>query len=568
MSPSESSADFKKYLLYVWDLLLLGLLFTLADVGVLTLILTPVAVFAVYGLRIPLERSFSGQAFWAFWNLWKRAVLGPVPHRILVIGATFFGSIAFWASIRRHAAFESHAFDLGIFTNAIWNLTHQGKLYSAVKGGMPLLADHQSPLILVFAPLFYLFSSPITLLALQAYGLALGAIPLFWIGRQFTEDFSKTRDPNSTKSWIPAVLPWIYWAYLPIRYAAQFDFHTEVFILPLFLAAIACFQSESDSNRFWGMGFLVLGLMGKESAGPLAVGVGVAWLLGAGPLRTRLFTRAAALGWISLGLLVFYADIRVIPTLMGARGYAYTNLYSQYGSSFLEILEAPIVKADVIVGQLFAESRWVFLFWTLAPLGFLPLLNLSTIIATLPAYLMLFLSAGDHRVDVHWHYGIEPAVGLFFSLPAVYLKLNQSKLSRFLPLYVVFAVMATFTKSEIYKGWQYQPNAHMQWLTTRFLPLVDSGVSLAATESLVPHLSTRHWVERLDYLRVPTVEQPSCAIYDESLSNWPMEEGDRQEILKLLESPTWQSVYHCGSVHVWARGGYRCMVEFPICDNR
>jgi hypothetical protein len=124
--------------------------------------------------------------------------------------------------------------------------------------------------------------------------------------------------------------------------------------------------------------------------------------------------------------------------------------------------------------------------------------------------------------------------------------------------------MATFTKSEIYKGWRYQPSRHMLWLTSEFLPRVDASVSIAATESLVPHLSTRHWVERLDYLSIPTQEVAGCAIYDASLSNWPMQDVQTKEV---LPQTLWKEVYQCGQLQVWAREGVKCLTSMPDCPS-
>ena len=58
-----------------------------------------------------------------------------------------------------------------------------------------------------------------------------------------------------------------------------------------------------------------------------------------------------------------------------------------------------------------------FLFWTLAPIGFLPLFHWRAALAALPPYLMLFLSEGDQRVRIVFHYGIEPGSALFWALP-------------------------------------------------------------------------------------------------------------------------------------------------------
>jgi uncharacterized membrane protein len=83
----------------------------------------------------------------------------------------------------------------------------------------------------------------------------------------------------------------------------------------------------------------------------------------------------------------------------------------------VDLLLAPFTQPGYFFSQLVNAARLNFLFWTLAPLAFLPLANWRAALAALPAYLMLFLSEGDQRVRIVFHYGIEPASALFWALP-------------------------------------------------------------------------------------------------------------------------------------------------------
>ena len=147
-----------------------------------------------------------------------------------IVGAQFFS-----VSLLRHWAFETHGHDLGIYTNAIWNLTHGNGYVSAVKNGQNLFLDHQAPLYWALAPLFWLVPRPETLLCLQAFGLAAGGPALFYLGRRH---FGRGH-------WASAALPWLYWSYLPLRNANAFDFHPEFMMWPLFLWAFAGFATRT-----------------------------------------------------------------------------------------------------------------------------------------------------------------------------------------------------------------------------------------------------------------------------------------------------------------------------------
>jgi len=161
----------------------------------------------------PWEASFFFRRGVKLARAWLDA-LERAPARTLWSAAAIVGALFLWVSLLRHRAFESHGYDLGIFTNAMWNLTHGDGYVSSVKGGINLFSDHQSPLFWVLAPLFWLLPRPETLLAAQAFGLAAGGPALFYLGRAH---FGRSH-------WASAALPWLYWPYLPLRNANAFDF--------------------------------------------------------------------------------------------------------------------------------------------------------------------------------------------------------------------------------------------------------------------------------------------------------------------------------------------------------
>ncbi|MDR3607301.1 MAG: DUF2079 domain-containing protein [Oligoflexia bacterium] len=447
------------------------------------------------------------------------------------------------ASVLRHLSFDSHAYDLGIFTNALWNIAHGHGFFSSVKDGISLLSDHQSPLLALFAPIFRIFPDPVVLLVFQGVGLAAGAFPLYRLARQY-----------EAGEW-SAALPLFYWAWLPLRNANAFDFHPEVFMLPLFLAAIAGLQSPRGRSRVLGAIAFMLALGAKESAGPVAFGIGLSWLLGAGPSQTRDWTRKLGAVAAMLGLAVFVFDIKVVPAqVLSASRYAYEGLYEQYGGGLTGILLAPVRMPALFFSQLFGHERLKFLFWTLAPLGFLPLLNWRALPAALPGYLMLFLSAGSHRVNLQYHYAIEPGVGLFWALPGACAVLRrwQPRAPRrkiWATALVIFIAACTFGRGEMTRIRREWPDAYDRWRVSKFIPCVDPDLSLAVTDAELPHLATRAWVH-LPNSRVDGSGKPvSCVVLDR----------------EHFDVSAYQRVYACGGLEVYAWGGAHCMRCDPGC---
>jgi hypothetical protein len=342
----------------------------------------------------PWERSFFLRQGANVTRAWLAAVeRSPVIAlwgTVAVLAAFFF-----WIGLLRYRAFESHGFDLGIFTNAMWNLTHGNGYVSSVKGGINLFQDHQSPLFWAVAPFFWMVPRPETLLVVQALGLAAGGPALYYLGRaQF-----------GPSHWAPAALPWLYWCWLPLRNAAAFDFHPEVFMLPLMLWACVGFASDRPWAKALGLLALVAALGAKESSGVVVAGIGFGWALtgGLGPRRARW----PGIALVVAGAAVFWLDVKIVPAMFGGE-YAYMDLYERFGGGIGAVLLAPFTQPAYFFSQFFNPARLNFLVWTLAPLAFLPLFDWRAAVAALPPYLMLFLAEGDQRVKIIFHYGIEP----------------------------------------------------------------------------------------------------------------------------------------------------------------
>lgn len=542
-----------------------GVFIELSDVGIPVLLLGALAWGLQKGRGVSLRASRTVRlAVGLRDRVAAGSVAGLTPWKYLLGGWALFSTLGAAAALRRHWNFGSHSHDLGIFTNTLWNWLHGFGYVSGPKDGMNLFADHQSPILLALAPAFALFPGPETLLVLQAVGIAAGGVPLYFIARSYLA-------PDARRVWAFA-FPMLYWGYLPLRSANLFDFHPEVFMLPLFLAAIAGLQSSRTGARVGGALALAGALACKESAGPVAVGVGLAWILGAGPPDNQRFTRRV--GWVTvlLGLAVFVFDLKVVPRLLGS-SYAYAGQYSQYGSGWSEILTFPFREPALLVRQLLGPARLKYLFWTLAPLAFLPLLHPRALVAALPGYAMLFLTQGDHRVSISWHYVIEAAVGLFWAAAgALRADCRRGSWGRLLSSarlgwFVLFWALGTHGRSDLFTIRYHERGPHARWLGSEFLPAVDPEVTLAVTETLVPHLSLRHWVHHLPHIGLPGRANVDCLIEDLGLPDYMMAESMRVELHQVrIPAAGYREVYSCGTLRVWSLSA-KCLRWVPRCSE-
>jgi uncharacterized membrane protein len=560
-------------------------------------------VFIIFYLLSPSERKKRfGEASYLLRGVWKFGRLSNRPQAIWVATAGMALLYGF-VSQSRHQQLESHAFDLGIFTNTMYNFVFGHGYFSAVKGGIQLFSDHQSPSFWLFSPAFWMFPSPLTLLWQQAILISLsGWLTWKWSLRILSEEGRGTLTQEQAKilAWFFA---WAAWLSPAFRNANAFDFHPEVILLPAFLFGVFHWDSPRRGLRVLAWLSLLVALGGKESSGPVAAGVGLAlsWALP----RVRLQGMVLS----GLGVLVFLFDLKVVPGWVNAStgsttqesAYAYAGLYSQYGEGLLSLFLAPILKPLIFWPQILNFARVKFLFFTLAPLAFLPLLHRAAWLALLPAYGMLFLSQGDHRVNIQYHYGMEPSVGLLLFLPFGVLRLlrmsketgkwmsrgmEQGILTGILCALVFFGLIA-HQKSEVHRVRQWTLDPHLEFVQAQILAAIPKQRTLLASDALVPHLSLRPWVHPLGLgptvLKVTWRDQPQsahtwvdCVLIEKTASNWPLDSAEVEEVERRAVAAGYQHHYRCGSLSLYASpqlsraSGENCLdlSRLPSCPSQ
>src|SRR4051812_35422134 len=136
--------------------------------------------------------------------------------------------VLFAAAAARHFALRSGAMDLGFFDQAVYLLS-VGKtpISSYQLFGFHILGDHMA-LILYPISLFYrIYPSPLWLLGLQAFSLALGAWPVYKLA---------VHEGLTHRQSLAMAL--VYLLYPLVLTATLFDFHGDTIALPAFIAAV------------------------------------------------------------------------------------------------------------------------------------------------------------------------------------------------------------------------------------------------------------------------------------------------------------------------------------------
>ena len=112
--------------------------------------------------------------------------LRPSARVLLAAAITAYAAGFAALSSLRHEAFITGRFDLGNMVQAVWSTAHGHPLEMTELHGDQIsrLAAHVDPILVLFAPLWWIWPSPHMLLAVQAVVIALGAVPVFLLARK------------------------------------------------------------------------------------------------------------------------------------------------------------------------------------------------------------------------------------------------------------------------------------------------------------------------------------------------------------------------------------------------
>ena len=166
----------------------------------------------------------------------KRALELRPTTRVLLAGAITAYAAGFAAlSSLRHEAFITGRFDLGNMVQAVWSTAHGDPLRMTSLHGDQIsrLAAHIDPILVLFAPLWWIWPSPHLLLAVQAVVIALGGVPVFLLARKHLAS------PRAALGFALAYLLYPATGWLTLN-----EFHPVALATPLLLVAFWYLDEE------------------------------------------------------------------------------------------------------------------------------------------------------------------------------------------------------------------------------------------------------------------------------------------------------------------------------------
>jgi uncharacterized membrane protein len=453
-----------------------------------------------------------------------------VAVRVVYGAAAAYAALFVGATVLNYLVFKTAQIDLGHMVQAIWNTLHGHFLETTTLIGhqRSRLGFHADPFLLLFVPLFWIWSSPLLLLIVQALAVSAGALPVFWLARKHLGS------PRAGAHFALAYL--LYPATQFNAFTLGSGFHSVSIALPLLLYAI-WFLDEDRLVAFSAVALLAFTT--KEEI-PLAVGCLGIWY------AVRKGRRAFGLGVFGLGLAVtLFNFLWLIPHFSPDGTGAFGDRYRAVGGTPGGIAHKLFTDPLAFVHAVATGHKGFYVLLLLVPFLGLWLLEPLLLLGALPDLAINLLSADSNQTSLQFMYtaGIVP----FLFAATVFGAARFRRKALDLSLWVLVAAGCLALYSPIYYGAGdvRALGSPLVAAKSHALGLIPASVPVAASNELGGHLSERRYIYTF-----PKVVRARWIIVDISDSTYADAAGFRRVARKFESAKDWRTVFSSHGVTV------------------
>ena len=487
---------------------------------------------------------------------------GPDRALLAVVGmALAFAAVFSLLSVLRYRTFSTGRFDLGNMVQAVWSTTQGRFLDTTDVSGVQFnrLGAHVDPVLALFAPLWWVWSSPEMLLVAQALIVATGALPAFWLGRRWLGDDR-----------LAVAGAAVYLLYPALQSATLFDFHPVTLAAPLLMF---CIWAAEEARYGILAACATLAALTQEQVGLMLVGLAV-WMAWRHPSRRRaaLVLAVGGLAWVVIALTV------IMPAFAIDGSNPHLSRYHSLGDSPVDIALTLVTRPWEAIAIVATPGRAAYLAALLLPLLLLPLAAPVLALAAAPQLLInLFASSGPVQT-VEYHYGIVLVPFLVAATLLGLANLRTSGRARRLepwirrPPLVAGTLVGAVLVAGIFQGplplWGWLPGGYGGSALHRFrdddqiralreaVALIPANARVSAANGAGSHLSARRRIllfpriGNSDYVLLADNERFRDMARDRPTLRPP---GYRFAAIRLAESSRWETIYDREGVTLYRR---------------
>ncbi len=422
----------------------------------------------------------------------------------VVLGALFTLFVA-GITIIKFLNHRTPNFDFGIFSQMYHYLSKTFVPFTTCERDMLLshFAVHFSPILYLGLPFYWLFPNPSTILALQAFVVALGILPIYKLAKHFNLSNNKTL----------AVI--IIYVLHPTVIANNFYyFHENCFLTVLLLFTFYFAEKGKTIPTYI---FAILTMMVKEDAPVYVLFFGLYLLF-----SNKSKLKGGILCCISI---LYFAVVTKLMSIygQGIMAYRYDNFIFEDGGSIYSVVINIIKNPAYLFDQLLKIEKLEFLILMLVPMALLPfaIKKPSRLILILPMILINLMTEYKYQYDIGFQYTYATVAFLFY-VTLINLSELDSKYAKRLLLCGVCSSLIFFSSINLHRIdaiKTYQNEKHMVDTINEALDTIPKDKSIKSSTFFIPALWNRDIVYQYDY----SDEETDYVVFD---LRWDTEDYD------------------------------------------
>lgn len=455
---------------------------------------------------------------------------------LIIIYAAFFTYVTF----QRHALFITGMYDLGNMDQTVWNTLH-GRIFVFTNPDFNVvlsrLSVHSDFILILLAPFYLLWNSPLMLLLIQTTVISLGALFIYLIGR----------DIFSNK-WLSVAFAFSYLLNPYVQEQNMFDFHA-VSLATTFLLAAFYFLKKNKYIVF--SLFALLALLTKEQVF-LVVG-----LFGLYILISKKKLWGIVVSFVCF--IAFYLIVaKFIPDARKGAHFA-LSYYGNFGLTPKDIILTFFTNPFKVLSTVWKNDVLRYVQYLFMPVGYLSFVSPLYLVSAAPDFFINMLSTDDALRSYYYHYAA--AILPFIYISALY---AARQIVRFLATrYISVFLICYIFFSSLYAAWYFgplpgakmpnldafQPTGEEQEVSD-YLNIIPRSEAVAASNNLAPHLSHR---EKIYSLPTGVSKANLVLFYFSKNENPTMKNADSKLVQQLSVDPKFQIVYQLDNFIVFER---------------
>ena len=427
--------------------------------------------------------------------------------------------------------FDGSTFDIGIFSQMFHRMSTDLTAITTLERDRFLshFAVHISPIFYLLLPFYKFLPHVETLEVLQIWVVFSAVIPLRLLLKRL----------NFSKSINSLIIAWF--VLIPVMTTAGgYHLHENCFLVPLI---IWLFYFISSEQKWKILLVTLLLLFVKEDAFIYVVSIGLYFLF-----QKRFSLSSQTKKWIIL------ADF-ILPVLYFALGLYLLNTYGEGGmvsrfepyllegeNGILSVLKNLILHPTYVFSKLLIAKKLGYLFFVLAPLAFLPLVqrNWSNYLLCLPLIVINLLPDWPYQYDIGFQYSYGSQTLLFIM---ALLALEDLKVSKFIKekttvaIVIVGIIMSGTLLHHFTHNWSFNVGYYFEhkekFDTMRYtLESLPEEASVVTEGGYTPALRNHQYLydifyhndkkadDSIDYIVIPREQKGNNKVYDPIIESY------------------------------------------------